>query len=110
MTQAEAITVVKTLLENDPAATDALVGIYLDDAKAAILRRLYPFGSIQYADIPDIYEMLWCKLAVRYFLRRGAEGEYIHDENGINRHYSSPNDEDLLKEVTPYVWVAGGAS
>ena len=110
MTQAEAITIVKTLLENDPAATDALVGIYLDDAKAAILRRLYPFGTIKYADIPDIYEMLWCKLAVRYFLRRGAEGEYIHDENGINRHYSSPNDEDLLKEVTPYVWVAGGAS
>lgn len=107
MTQAEAIAKVKTYAENDPAATDALVGLYLDDAKAAILRRLYPFGSIQYTDIPDIYEMLWCKLAFRYFLRRGAEGEYIHDENGINRHYSSSNDEDLLKEVTPYVWVAG---
>ena len=107
MTQAEAITKVKTYAENDPAATDALVSLYLDDAKAAILRRLYPFGSIQYGDIPDIYEMLWCKLAYRYFLRRGAEGEYIHDENGINRHYSSPNDEDLLKEVTPFVWVAG---
>ena len=110
MTQAEAITIVKTLLENDPAATDALVGIYLEDAKAAILRRLYPFQDTSYADIPAIYEMLGCKLAYRYFLRRGAEGEYIHDENGINRHYSSPNDEDLLQEVTPYVWVAGGAS
>ena len=110
MTKAEATTIVQTLLEGDTAATDALVGVYLDDAKAAILRRLYPFGTIQYADIPDIYEMLWCKLATRYFLRRGAEGEYIHDENGINRHCSSPNDEDLLQEVTPYVWVAGGAS
>ena len=107
MTQQEAINIVQTLLENDTAATDALVGIYLDDAEAAILRRLYPFGDISEQTIPAIYEMLWCKLAVRYFLRRGAEGEYIHDENGINRHYSSPNDEDLLKEVTPYAWVAG---
>ena len=110
MTQQEAITIVQTLLEGDPAATDALVGVYLDDAKAAILRRLYPFGGYEDAAIPPVYELLWCKLAMRYFLRRGAEGEYIHDENGINRHYSSPNDEDLLKEVTPYVWVAGGAS
>ena len=107
MTKAEAIAIVQTYAENDPAATDALVGLYLDDAKAAILRRLYPFGDISEQTIPAIYEMLWCKLAYRYFLRRGAEGEYIHDENGINRHYSSPNDEDLLKEVTPYVWVAG---
>ena len=111
MTTAQATTIVQTLLENDPAATDALVGIYLADAKMAILRRLYPFGiPDDISAVPEIYEMLWCKLAVRYFLRRGAEGEYIHDENGINRHYSSPNDEDLLKEVTPYVWVAGGAS
>ena len=79
MTQQEAINIVKTLLENDPAATDALVGVYLDDAKAAILRRLYPFGGYEDADIPPVYELLWCKLAMRYFLRRGAEGEYIHD-------------------------------
>ena len=107
MTKAEAIATVQTYAENDPAATDALVCLYLNDAKAAILRRLYPFGDISEQAIPAIYEMLLCKLAYRYFLRRGAEGEYIHDENGINRHYSSPNDEDLLKEVTPYVWVAG---
>ena len=106
MTQQEAINIVKTLLENDPAATDALVSVYLDDAKAAILRRLYPFGGYEDADIPPVYELLWCKLAMRYFLRRGAEGEYIHDENGVNRHYASVNDEDLLKEITPYAWVA----
>lgn len=107
MTQQEAINIVQTLLEGDPAATDALVGVYLDDAKAAILRRLYPFGGYEDADIPPVYELLWCKLAMRYFLRRGAEGEYIHDENGVNRHYASANDEDLLSEVTPYAWIAG---
>lgn len=103
-----AITTVQTLVENDPAATDALVGVYLNDAKAAILRRLYPFGIPEtVTDVPPIYEMLWCKLAARYFLRRGAEGEKLHEENGINRQYGSVNDEDLLSEVTPYAWVAG---
>ena len=107
MTQQEAITIVQTLLEGDTAATDALVSVYLDDAKAAILRRLYPFGGYEDADIPPVYELLWCKLAARYFLRRGAEGEIVHEENGINRQYGSVGDEDLLREVTPYVWVAG---
>lgn len=103
-----AITTVQTLVENDQAATDALVGVYLNDAKAAILRRLYPFGIPETViDVPPIYEMLWCKLAARYFLRRGAEGEKLHEENGINRQYGSVNDEDLLSEVTPYAWVAG---
>ena len=107
MSETEATQIVQTLLENDPSATDALVGVYLQDAKAAILRRLYPFGGYEDAGIPPVYELLWCKLAVRYFLRRGAEGEIVHEENGINRQYGSVGDEDLLREVTPYVWVAG---
>ena len=107
MSETEAIQIVQTLVENDPSATDALVGVYLQDAKAAILRRLYPFGGYADAGIPPVYELLWCKLAARYFLRRGAEGEIVHEENGINRQYGSVGDEDLLREVTPYVWVAG---
>lgn len=107
MSETEAIQIVQTLVENDPSATDALVSVYLQDAKAAILRRLYPFGGYENAAIPPVYELLWCKLAARYFLRRGAEGEIVHEENGINRQYGSVGDEDLLREVTPYVWVAG---
>lgn len=108
MTNAEAISIVQTLVENDPAATDALVSVYLRDAQAAIMRRLYPFGiPSNVTEVPPVYELLWCKLACRYFLRRGAEGERLHEENGINRQYGSVNDEDLLMEVTPYVWVAG---
>lgn len=110
MTNAEKIATVKTLVENDAAATDAVVTVYLKDAEAAILRRLYPWGiPTTVTDVPSEYEMLQCKLAMRYFLKRGAEGEYIHDENGTNRHYGSVNDEDLLSEVVPYAKVIGGA-
>lgn len=110
MTEAEKITTVQTLVENDTAATDAVVTVYLKDAESAILRRLYPWGIPETAtSVPSEYEMLQCKLAMRYFLKRGAEGEYIHDENGTNRHYGSVNDEDLLSEVVPYAKVIGGA-
>ena len=107
MTTAEKISIVQTLLENDAAATDALVSVYLSDAEMAILRRLYRV----YADMPDgvtlppIYDFLSCKLAARYFLRRGGEGEIAHNENGVNRTYGSVNDEDLLREVMTYAKV-----
>lgn len=107
MENTAAITTVQTLVANDPAATTALVTVYLQDAQAAILRRLYPFGiPTEVNAVPPIYEMLWCKLAARYFLRRGGEGETAHAENGVERKYGSVNDEDLLSEVTPYIWVA----
>lgn len=108
MTDAEKITTTQTLVGNDPEATDAVISVYLKDAEAAILRRLYPFEMPAVPSVPPVYEMLQCKLAMRYFLKRGAEGEYIHDENGTNRHYGSVNDEDLLQEVVPYAKVIGG--
>lgn len=104
MTDAEKITLVQTFV-NDTNATDALVGAYLTDAKSAILRRRYPFGIPDNADVEEIYEMLQVKLAARYYLRRGGEGEVSHSENGISRTYGSVNDEDLLMEVTPYAKV-----
>lgn len=100
MTTAEKITRIQTLLGADEEATDALLTVYLDDAKAAILNRRYPFGIPPYVDeVPSEYENIQCKLAQRYYLRRGGEGEQIHNEDGVHRHYGSVNDEDLLMEV-----------
>lgn len=106
MTTAEKITTVK-LLTGDDAAADALISAYLDDAEAAILRRRYPFGIPSGAEVEPIYEMLQVKLAARYLLRRGGEGEMRHSENGIDRTYGSVNDEDLLMEVTSFAKVIG---
>lgn len=104
MTDSEKITLVQTLV-GDSEATDALVGVYLEDAKSAILRRRYPFKMPETAEVEPRYEMLQVKLATRYFLRRGGEGELHHSENGIDRIYGSVNDEDLLMEVTPFAKV-----
>lgn len=99
MTTAEKISNVQARVQ-DELATDALVGLLLDDAAEAIFQRMYPFGvPDDVIDVPRRYELLQCKLAARYFFRMGSEGENVHLENGIHRHYGSVNDSDLLQEV-----------
>lgn len=100
MTTAEKIEYVQQMVD-DPGATDALVKSYLTKAKSAIFKRMYPTNNIpaDVTDVPERYEVQQCDLAVRYFLRKGGEGEAIHNENGTHRHYGSVNDEDILMEV-----------
>lgn len=99
MTTAEKIANVQARVD-DSRATDAVVTVLLDDAKAAIYQRMYPFGiPDDVVDIPPRYENLQCRLAARYFVKLDAEGESIHIENGTHMHYGSVNDADLLQEV-----------
>lgn len=98
MTDGQKIALVKTLVENDPAATDEVCGVYLTLALNAILARRYPFGIPEVYDITQ-YEYKQCELAARYFLRRGGQGEITHNENGVNRTYQSVNDEDILRTI-----------
>lgn len=108
MIEKEKTAMVKSLVDNDPNATDSVVGVYLTIAKDAILKRAYPFGIPEtYEGFPCKYEMTQCKLAARYFLMRGAEGEISHNENGINRTYDSVNAEDILDEIVPFARVCG---
>lgn len=107
MKKADKIARVKTLLDNDAQATDSLITIFLDDAESAILNRIYPFGIPEDAELPLRYENIQCKLAQRYFLRRGAEGEIVHNENGVNRTYDSVDDEDLFKTIVPIAKAIG---
>lgn len=95
---------VQALVGNDTEATSAVVTTYLSIAESAIINRRYPYDVPETPDIAK-YDDLKCRLAARYFLRRGAEGEIAHNENGINRTYASVNDEDLLMEVTPVMKV-----
>lgn len=51
------------------------------------------------------YEDLIIPLAISSFAKIGAEGETVHSENGITRHYTSGGDypKDLLREIIPLV-------
>ena len=108
MTDAEKITMVKALVDNDATATDDLIKVYLRLASNKMLERLYPFDADkEESDLPERYETIQCELASRLFLRRGGEGETNHEENGVNRTYATVDDEDLLSKLTPFAKVGG---
>lgn len=104
MTETDKLTKLKTELNINDTNDDAILQEYLDDAQEAILNRLYPFDR-PVAVVPTRYERIQVALAKRMYLREGAEGELIHNENGVHRHYGSTNDEDLLSEVVPMAMV-----
>jgi len=108
MSDAQKKAMVKTLVQNDTAATDEVVAVYLALACRKMLERLYPFDTEKgESDIPFRYDVLQCELAARLFLRRGSEGENNHEENGVNRAYETVDDDDILSRLTPFVKVGG---
>ena len=108
MNNTEKRAMVKALVLNDPAATDAVITVYLSIAANKMLERLYPYDTDKgESDIPDRYATLQCELSARLFLRRGSEGETSHEENGVNRAYATVDDEDILCRITPFAKVGG---
>lgn len=108
MTDNEKIAMVKALIGDDPTATNELIAVYLHLASNKMLERLYPYDSEKgESDIPERYDTIQCELSTRLFLRRGGEGEINHEENGVNRNWSSVDDEDILSRLTPFAKVGG---
>jgi hypothetical protein len=91
-------------LIGDSTIDSSIITVYLSLASKRILQRLYPFDSTQ-TTLPSEYEYMQCELASRMYLRRGAEGEMSHSENGISRSYGTVNDEDILSQIVPFVQV-----
>lgn len=94
----------KTILadELDEDTTDPLLQMYLDIAKQKILDRLYPFDNTKLI-IPTRYELKQMEIAQYLYLKRGAEGQVTHNENGINRTYENADvPESLMRGIIPY--------
>lgn len=105
MTQLE---VLKLRLGNElPQLSDDVLTEYLSEAEAEILNRLYPFGNGEEM-LPVKYYKLQIEIAEFLVLKRGAEYEEGHNENGIHRVYGENHiPENLLRQITPYAKVVG---
>lgn len=96
----------KERLDITDTASDGLLTAYLTGAEQKILNKLYPFEREITGVLPARYYALQLDIAEYMYLKRGAQGETVHNENGINRHYESADvPESMLREVTPYAKV-----
>lgn len=85
--------------------SDSTAGVYLDLAADIVLSRAYPYGA-ESAEVPLRYEIVQVRIAACLYLKRGAEGETSHSENGITRRYEAASvPESLLKQIIPCVKV-----
>ena len=110
MTNADMIAIVESM---SGETVEAVVSAYLAMAGDAILNRAYPFATEQERGsltVPIRYQNLQCEIAAYLLNKRGAEGETMHNENGINRGYENGSIPDsMLKQVVPFCSVPGGA-
>ena len=95
----------KSLLGISGTDEDALLLTLLSISAQKILDRAYPYDPTV-TEVPARYETKQVEIAVYLYNKRGAEGQLVHNENGINRTYESADvPESLMRGITPFVGV-----
>lgn len=102
MTEGEKMAVLSKMCdETDPE----LLSTYLDIARQAILQKAYPYHDWP-EEFPERYEEIQLEAASYLINKRGAEGESVHLENTIHRHYTDADiPTTLLRRITPFAGV-----
>ena len=95
------------LLARDFDITDKDVPILQYEIKRAIreINRCRRFNPTDEKPYDEKYEDLIIPLAISSFAKIGAEGENVHSENGITRHYTSGGDypKEELRKIIPLI-------
>lgn len=102
MTLVEKLTKVKTSLGIDlsDVSLDSELYTYLDMAGLEILNWMYinhPSQRGTVTDVPTRYEIVQIQGVVNGYSHRGAEGETVHNENGINRQFVYSDMVDYIR-------------
>lgn len=106
MTTADKIAMTQVLIGPEAEATESEVIVYLSIAEQKIIDKAFPFKHDEIITMPSKYDILQCEIACYLYNKKGAEGETVHNENGINRTYENADVPDsMLKAVIPYCGV-----
>lgn len=82
-----------------------VLSTFLTLAKNVVLAKAYPYGDGT-EEMPLKYDTVQVEIAAYMLNKRGAEGEIVHLENGISRHYEDGDiPPTLLRRITPMVGV-----
>lgn len=96
----------KTYLKITDNSEDALLSLFLDIAQDEVLHRRHPFGftDIEKTATLERYSSNILKIAVYFYLKKDAEGEVTHNENGMNRTYESADvPSSYLFDIVPMI-------
>lgn len=112
------MTIIQRLMLRTGETDTALLTDMVETAKNAILNRRFPFGNFPTRTVEvngeettetyveDQYVDLQYRIALDLYNKQGAEGQMVHNENGINRTFeSSWVSKQLLNEITPFCGV-----
>ncbi len=95
------------LIARDFDITDKDTPILRYEIKRAIreINRCRRFNATDEKPYDEKYEDLIIPLAISAFAKIGAEGENVHSENGITRHYTSGGDypKEELRKIIPLI-------
>ena len=94
----------KSLLGISGTDEDALLLTLLSISAQKILDRAYPYDPTV-TEVPNRYETKQVEIAVYLYNKRGAEGQIVHNENGINRTYESADVPESLMRDYPFCGV-----
>ena len=105
MTELEKLSMLRIMVgqPNEGDWADEVLISYLTIAGHKIINRAYPYDDTV-TEVPRRYGYLQCEIANYLLNKRGAEGQLVHTENGINRTYESADvPESMLSEVVAHV-------
>lgn len=110
MTDAEKLTMVKTLLEDGgEMPSDEKLTAYLSIAKSEILAWIYHLvGGVpdDVTEVPSKYDNTHIYAVIAGYTQAGAEGEAQHIENGVHRNFRYAEMLDYIhNNVLPFVRV-----
>ena len=110
MTDAEKLTMVKTLLEDGgEMPSDEKLTAYLSIAKSEILAWIYHLvGGVpeDVTEVPSKYDMTHIYAVVVGYTQAGTEGQSVSVENGVHRHFRYAEMLDYIhNHVLPIVRV-----
>lgn len=110
-TQNEMLAMLAVMTDLSVDSDEAVLALYSEIAEDLIMRRLYPFGAPEGATLPSSLEVKALEVAAYMILKRGAEGQTAHKENGVDRTYDARYvPDDMLREVIPMAVAVGGDS
>lgn len=93
-----------TMLQHMTGETNEdVLSTYLTLAENVVLNKAFPYGDGS-EEMPEKYETVQVEIAAYMLNKRGAEGEIVHLENGVSRHYEDGDiPPTLLRRITPMV-------